>query len=136
MSVSKPLRKEGQLEINIEARALCAYTLNITSNEKHFSVSQKSFTEKIRDAAIEIHLLCWEANNIKVNGEEDRYQRRISLEEKAADKCNRLAALIDVAKPVFHLSTKRTLYWMGLTLDLRNKIRAWHMSDSKRLKPN
>jgi len=135
MSVSKPLRQEGQLEINVEARALCTYTLLITSNEKHFPVEQKSFTEKLRDAAIEIHLLCWEANNIKVDGNAEKYSRRIRLENEAADKCNRLAALIDVAKPVYHLSSKRTIYWMNLTLELRNKIRAWRDSDVKRLKP-
>lgn len=135
MSVSKPLRQEGQLEINVEARALCAYTLLITANEKHFPVDQKSFTEKIRDAAIEIHLLCWEANNIRVDGKAEKYSRRIELQSEAADKCNRLAALIDIAKPVFHLSSKRTIYWMNLTLELRNKIRVWHDSDVKRLKP-
>lgn len=135
MSVSKPLRQEGQLEINVEARALCTYTLLITSNEKHFPVEQKSFTEKLRDAAIEIHLLCWEANNIRVDNDSDKYNRRIALQNEAADKCNRLAALIDVAKPVFHLSSKRTIYWMKLTLELRNKIRAWRDSDVKRLKP-
>lgn len=135
MSVSKPLRQEGQLEINVEARALCTYTLLITSNEKHFPVEQKSFTEKLRDAAIEIHLLCWEANNIRVDNNADKYNRRITLQNEAADKCNRLAALIDVAKPVFHLSSKRTIYWMKLTLELRNKIRAWRDSDVKRLKP-
>ena len=135
MSVSKPLRQEGQLEINVEARALCTYTLLITSNEKHFPVEQKSFTEKLRDAAIEIHLLCWEANNIRVDNNADKYNRRIALQNEAADKCNRLSALIDVAKPVFHLSSKRTIYWMKLTLELRNKIRAWRDNDVKRLKP-
>lgn len=135
MSVPQPARNEGVLEINVLTCDLCNYTLKITANEKHFPLDQKSFVEKIRDCVIDIHCLCWEANNIRVAGSEERYARRIKLEAEAADLCNRLAAYINIAKPLFHLETKRTIYWMEKTLNVRNKIRAWHDSDAKRLKP-
>lgn len=65
------------------ARELCAYTLRITANPKKFPVDQKSFTEKIRDVAIDIYTLCWEANNIKVDNRMDRYLRRIGMVAKS-----------------------------------------------------
>ena len=34
MSVPVPLRDQGELEVNTKARAMAAYTLKITANEK------------------------------------------------------------------------------------------------------
>ena len=135
MSVPVNKRSHGELEVNVMARELCAYTLRITANPKKFPVDQKSFTEKIRDVAIDIYTLCWEANNIKVDNRMDRYLRRIELQEIAADKCNTLCALIEISKPLFHLSSKRCTYWIDRTVNLRAVIRAWANSDLKRLKP-
>ena len=135
MSVPVPMRSHGELEVNTKALELCIYTLRVTSNQKTFPIDQLSFTEKIREAAIEIHLLCWEANNIKVGNDIDKYNRRINLQSMAADRCNRLCALIEIAKGLFHLKSKRAVYWVGLTVNLRAMIRAWHDSDVKRLKP-
>lgn len=135
MSVPVNKRTQGELEVNVLARELCAYTLKITANEKHFPTDQKTFTEKIRDAAIDIYTMCWEANNIKVDNRMDRYLRRIELQELAADKCNTLCILIEIAKPLFHLSSKRTAYWIDKTVKLRAVIRSWANSDLKRLKP-
>lgn len=135
MSVPVNQRTQGELEVNVKARTLCVYTLKITANEKHFPVEQKAFTEKIRTASIDIYTLCWEANNIRVDGRMDRYLRRIALQETAADKCNTLCALIEIAKSLFHLSSKRCIYWIDQTVKLRAMIRAWANSDLKRLKP-
>lgn len=129
------MRESGVLEINTFTNQLCTYTLQITANPKNFPTDQQSFTEKIRDCAIEIHLLCWEANNIRVDQSEERYRRRIGLQAKAADLCNRLAALINIAKSLFHLETRRVTHWMTMVLNVRNKIRAWYESDATRLKP-
>ena len=136
MSVPQPLRGEGKLEINTKAKNLCVYTLKITANEKNFPIEQQSFIEKIRNLAIDIHCMCWEANNIKVGDNQQRYERRLELQAEAADKCNTLSALIDISKSLFHLSSRKVIYWTELVIELRNKIRSWHDSDAKRLKPS
>ncbi len=135
MSVPVNKRKESQLEVNLMARDLCVYTLQITSNEKHFPKSQDSFTQIIRLTAIHLYSLCWEANNIMVNGDIKRYEMRMELQAQALDKCNSLCALIDIAKPLFHLSSKRVKYWTMKVVELRNYIYKWHINDKKRLKP-
>lgn len=135
MSVPVNQRTTGELDVNVKARALCVYTLRITANPKHFPPEQASFTEKIRDAAIDIYTMCWEANNIRVDDRMDRYLRRIELQELAADKCNTLCILIELAKPLFKLASKRCIFWVDMVVKLRAEIRAWANSDLKRLKP-
>lgn len=110
MSVPVPQRSEGELEVNTKARVLTVYTLKILENEKWFPQSQKAFITKLQDCVIEIQALCWEANNIKVNGDPEKYKRRMNLQNQAAEKCNRMLMLIDTAKPLFHLESKRVRY--------------------------
>lgn len=135
MSVPVPNRGHGELEVNTKARTLTVYTLKILENEKWFTKSQVAFITKLQDCAIEIQALCWEANEIKVNGNECRYLRRIDLQDMAAEKCNRMTMLIETAQPLFHLQTKRTRYWINLVVTLRNLIRGWRDKDVIRLKP-
>lgn len=91
-----PKRNEGELEVNTKARVLTVYTLKILENEKWFPKTQIAFITKLQDCVIEIQALCWEANNIKVNGNEARYKRRIDLQDQAAEKCNRMMMLITI----------------------------------------
>lgn len=135
MSVPVPKREEGKLEVNTLARALCVYTLKITANPKNFPIEQKSYTELIRMCAIKIHTLCWRANNIKVENNAERYRERMRAQDEVANLCNDLYAMIEVAKALFHMSSKRTIYWQKQVVDVRNHIRSWHDSDVKRLKP-
>ena len=46
-----------------------------------------------------------------------------------------MTMLIETAKPLFHLRSKRVRHWISLTLELRKSIRGWHESDVKRLAP-
>ena len=135
MSVPVPQRTQGELEVNTRARILCVYTFKILENEKWFPKSQIAFITKLQDCVVEIQALCWEANNIKVDKSAERYQRRINLQDQAAEKCNRMMMLIETAKPLFHLQSKRVRYWIGLCRDLRTLIRAWRDKDASRLKP-
>ena len=132
MAVPVNKRTQGQLAVNVKTRELCVYTLRVTANEKFFPQEQKAFVEQLRDAAISIHCLCWEANNIVVGKDSDRKRRRINFQAQAADRCNTLCALIDIAKPLFHLSSKRVIYWTNLAVQARNMIRAWRENDIKR----
>lgn len=135
MSVPAPKRGHGELEVNTKARELVVYTLIILVNEKWFPKDQSAYIAKLQDCAIEIASLCWEANNIMVGKSEERYKRRIDLQDQAAEKCNRMCMLIEIAKPLFHLTSKRVRHWIKLTTDLRGIIRNWHDGDVQRLKP-
>lgn len=132
MSVPVNQRTHGKLEVCVKAHDLCCYTLQITANKKNFTQEfQESLTNRIVEAAIDIHTLCWSANNILVNSVDDLRERTM-YQEKAAIRCNILLSLIDVAKQIFHLSTKRVTYWADKTIETRNLIRAWRESDLKR----
>lgn len=132
MSVPENARTKSKLEVNVKAHDLCCYTLQITANKKIFTENyQRSLTDRIVAVAIGIHVDCWNANNIYVKCAEDYHERR-RLQEEAARKCNILLSLIDIAKPLFHLASKRVYHWGKLTIEVRNLIRAWHESDAKR----
>ena len=132
MSVPEPRREKSKLEVCVKAHDLCCYTLQITANKKVFTEEyQRSLTDKIVAVALGIHCDCWNANNIFVKSAEE-YQERRRLQEEAARKCNILLSLIDIAKKIFHLSSKRVYHWGKLTVDTRNLIRAWKDSDKKR----
>ena len=135
MSVPVPKRGQGELEVNTKARALTVYTLKILENEKWFPKEQRRFIEMLQDCAIEIQALCWEANEIKVAGNEERYRRRLDLQEQAAEKCNRFHMLVETAKPLFHLESKRVRFWINQIVTLRNMIRGWRESNVKSLRP-
>lgn len=135
MSVPVNQRGHGKLEACTKARELAVYTLQITKNKKVFAEEyQDAVTDKIIGSALEIHMLAWSANNVLVNSEEDLHTRTM-LQEQACIQCNVLLSLIDLAKPLFHLDTRRVMYWGQKVVDVRNLIRAWRASDIKRYAP-
>lgn len=120
------------MEACVKARELCVYTLRITVNPKIFKPEyQHALTDKIVDTALEIQNLSWSANNVLVNSAEDMY-RRLDYQDRAADACNNLLSLIEIAKPIYHLATKRVIHWSGLAIETRRLIRAWREADRKR----
>lgn len=134
MSVPKGQQADGKLLVNELARDLAVYTIQITSNPKVFLPQfQTALTNELVRTATNIHKFAWTANNIMVrapNGRE-QYTLRRENQEMAAAECNNLISLIDIAKPLFHLDTKRCRYWGKKTLEVRNKIRGWMESDAK-----
>ncbi len=132
MSVPVNQRSHGKLEAAVKARDLASYTLKITANKKIFAEEyQEALTDRIIAAAIEIHTKCWSANNVLVNSREDM-TRRLALQEEAAIECNNLLSLIELAQPVFHLTSKRVVYWSQKTVEVRGLIRGWRDSDRRR----
>ena len=113
---------------------LCKYTLQICSNEKIFVPKfQNSLTDDIVNKFKNIYLKIWRANNIRVGkNEEEKYKKRKMLQEEAILDCIDFLALIQLAKGVFHLKTKRILYWGEQIIKVRESIKKWRDSDSKR----
>lgn len=133
MSVPETQRGQAKLQVLVDARYLAKYTLQITANEKVFKPEyQRSLTDDIVKTAKDIFTMAWTANNIRVGDDIENWNERKRLQEMATRKCNDLLALIDLAKPVFHLSAKRVKYWGKLTIKVRQEIRNWKTGDSKR----
>ena len=122
----------SHLEVFVQALDLVTYTLRITKNEKIFLPEyQKQVTDDIIETAKDIYIDAWDANNVRVVTKDDWIERR-RLQLSAARKCNRLLALIGIAKSSFHLKNKRVKFWTGKVLAVRGMIRSWNESDSKR----
>ena len=135
MSVPVGKRKHGTFEVIVATLDLCVYTLHITANPDKFPVNQITFTEKIRELAIDIHLLCWQANRIRVDDDWQRYDERMKLQKKAVKCFDRLCPLVEIAESLFHISSKRMTFWMEKIMTAKSLIVAWHDSDRKRLLP-
>lgn len=134
MSVPVNKRSQGKLEVCVQALDLCCYTLHIAKNKNVFTAEyQDSLTNKIIDTAIDIHSNVWGANNVLVKTADD-YRIRRRMQDEAANKCNLLLSFIDIAKPIFHLTTKREIYWSKKVIRTRNLIRAWKSADYERYK--
>lgn len=132
MAVPVSERREGKMEVFVKALDLALYTLNITKNEKIFLPEyQHQLTNDIVETAKNIYIDAWEANDVRVVTTDDWVERR-HLQLKAVRGCNRLLALMGIAKTAFHLRNKRVEYWTGKVLYTRELIRKWNKSDSKR----
>lgn len=138
MSVPVNERSHGKLEAYTKAYELAVYTLRITKNKKIFTVEfQEELTDRIIEAALDIYLLVGCANDMQVRTKDDErnYKERLAMQRKALKRCGELNKLIILAKPIFHLTSKRVKYWAGLTQDTRSLIKAWSDSDKKRFSP-
>lgn len=133
MSVPVGERGEGKLEVIVMAQKLATYTIKITKNKKVFTPEYNdAITADIIHTAKDIFVSCWEANNIRVNKNPERAKERLKLQEYAAQQCNNLLTLIQLAQPIFHLTGKRVRYWSIMTLGTRMHIRKWNETDRKR----
>ena len=138
MSVPVNQRSHGKLEAYAKAYELATYTLKITKNKKIFTEEyQECLTDYIISAALDIYMCTGTANGKQVRTEKDKlnYEERIATQRKALDRCGDLLKLIMLAKPIFHLSSKRVKYWTGLTKETRTLIKAWSDADIKRFSP-
>lgn len=133
MSVPAGQRKENRLEVVMQARALAAYTLKITSNQNVFIPDyDEAVKSKIQDSALTIFLNLMDANNIRVDDNVERWKERDKLQKDAATACNTLLNLIYLAQTVYHLRASRIKYWSESVLSVRGLIRKWNHSDCTR----
>lgn len=133
MSVPAGRRKENRLEVVMQARALAAYTLKITSNQNVFIPDyDEAVKSKIQDSALTIFLNLMDANNIRVDDNVEKWKERDKLQKDAATACNTLLNLIYLAQTVYHLRASRIKYWSESVLSVRGLIRKWNHSDCTR----
>lgn len=134
MAVPEGERRPCKMDVFMHELDLVTYTLQITRNEKIFLPEYKGcVTDDIVETAKNIYIDSWDANNIRVQKRGDsNWEERSRLQLRAARNCNRLLALIGIAKSSFHLKSKRVKYWVGKVLKIRGMIRNWNESDSER----
>lgn len=133
VAVPESKRGTGKFDVLIKANDLTVYTIRITKNPKNFAPEyQTALTDDIIRTAKDIYVKCWTANNIKVGEDAEKWKERKRLQEEAARDCNNLLALMQIAKTLFHLETKRVKYWGKKTIEVRNRIRDWKDGDSRR----
>lgn len=140
MSVPEGEREDGKFTLPIRALALSTYTIHITSNEKVFRPEfQEALTNDIVETAKNIYMRIQDANDTPVRVGTTYHRRdwieRVGYQREAYRNAKRLLRLIDMAKPVFHLSSKRVKYWGGLTREVKNRISGWIESDRQRFEP-
>ena len=133
MSVVEGARNKGKLEVIIKALDLADYTIKITANEKVFDPKfRAAVTDDLVAHAKDIYLICWTANNIRVTSDIETYKKRKELQDEAIVKCTVFLGMLDIAKKVFHLETRRATYWGNKIINCRKLIRAWRNADKKR----
>lgn len=116
----------------INARKLASYTVSITKNKKIFSIEYSAALEfDIVESAKRIFIDAWEANDVYVSSYED-WKERERLQLSSIRACNRLLALIQLARSVYHLKSSRVEYWSKLTVQSKEDLRTWHTNDKKR----
>lgn len=134
MSVKEGEREKSRFEVLVEARELTKYTIVITKNSNVFLPEyQTALTDDIIRTAKNIFIKCFTANKIRAETAE-RYNERKELQYHAILDCNNMLALIDLAKSVYHLKSKRIEFWGKKVLKTRTLIREWKDSDAKRYK--
>lgn len=132
MAVAEGERSQSKLEVIVKALDLATYTIRITNNPKVFLPEYRSsLTDDIIRTAKDIYIDAWTANNVLVKTADD-WKIRKALQERAARNCNNLLALMQMAKSVFHLKSKRVKYWGEKTITVRGYIRDWRDGDSQR----
>lgn len=115
------------------ARLLAIHTIKICNNKNIFLPEyQNAMTDKIISVATNIFVNAWGANNIKVDNDPERWRNRHRSQELSVNECNQLLGLIQIAKTLFHLKSKKVKYWGELTIKTRNYLQKWKESDVKR----
>ena len=132
MSVRKDERTEGKLALSELAVRHAVYVIQITKNDKIFKPEYNdAITSDLVKTAKNISKYIWAANNVKVDSR-DTYSIRRRYQEMAATECNVLLSDVNIARKLFHLSSKRMRYWTSMIVEIRNKTRGWITSDAKR----
>ena len=133
MSVPEPIRHKGRLEVHVKAQFLAYYTSKILGNKNAFDPEiDERLIARMKTCSEDIYIRAWQAN--KIRAETNRIDRitRYNLQGEAILLCDELHACIGIAKPVFHLRTRKVKYWSGLITEVRKLLQSWKESDVKR----
>ena len=133
MSVVAGKRGEGELKVITVSGDLCDYTLQITSNEKHFPKRYRwNITNRILQITFDIddHLIY--ANSVYVRPEDGSLLRRQTHQLEALELTNVLLRNIDRDYRRLGIDSDRIEFWTGQIKELQRLIRGWYRKDKER----
>lgn len=133
MSVVAGKRGEGDLKVITVSGDLCDYTLQITSNEKHFPKRYRwNITNRILQITfgIDDHIIY--ANSVYVREGDGSLLRRQTHQLEALELTNVLLRNIDRAYRRLGIDSDRIEFWTGQIKELQRLIRGWYRKDKER----
>lgn len=132
MAVLKNNRHECELDAIVKARDVATYTAQILNNEKAFPKRGRwIIAADISKHALAAFTCTRCANDIRVETPIDYNYRRLE-QQKAHANLEALLSLIEIAKGLYSIETKRIEYWTGLIIKAEALIDKWRLSDEKR----
>ena len=134
MTVPVGKRGENILEVWLKAVELAKYTMEITANTKSFPGRYRPMVERINAAAIEAAGDLWKANKVFVGQGCDpraREDRRF-LQNRAINHLDDLLFLIDLSGKLLHRDGKKSAYWAGMAVKVKQLAAKWRDSDRSR----
>ena len=137
MSVPEGAREDNKFTLPVKAEELAEHTLRVTKNEKVFLPQyQREITDVLNQSAINAYLLIREANDVRVrkNGivDQAKFRQRLMYQEQAIRYLRRMLPMIDLARRVFHLSTRKVKFWAQMVIDVRDRTKSWMEDDMRR----
>lgn len=133
MSVVAGKRGEGDLKVITVSGDLCDYTLQITSNEKHFPKRYRwNITNRILQITFDIDDHIIYANSVYVREGDGSLLRRQTHQLEALELTNVLLRNIDRAYRRLGIDSDRIEFWTGQIKELQRLIRGWYRKDKER----
>ena len=112
---------------------LCDYTLQITSNEKHFPKRYRwNITNRILQITFDIDDHIIYANSVYVREGDGSLLRRQTHQLEALELTNVLLRNIDRAYRRLGIDSDRIEFWTGQIKELQRLIRGWYRKDKER----
>lgn len=121
------------LDACTKALDLAIHTVKICSNDKVFPKNfNLDIANKCSSLAVDIYTTVYAANNIYISKDNiRRWPEREELQHKALILCDELISLINIAKRLYKIKSRKYEYWATITIDTRAKIKAWHDANAK-----
>lgn len=144
-NTSKALSEHKQLDAIWNALNLVVHTEIVCANKKIFSLKTKEdvnikqddkedyIVTKIHEAALNTYLCARRANRIRVTKDDSNSKTyRLDLILESVLSCDELLDLITVARPLYHLKTKKYEHWIKMVVTTKTQLSAWYRSEKNR----
>ncbi len=133
MAVVKGERKEGYLQVLDKMRVLSVHTLEKCRQEKIFPKSSRWIMAKpIMDECLAALTAIRRANAVYVGDDPISWRYRRSQQVEAHSHIDALMTLLDLAYNTFRIEPDQMAYWIRLTSETDDKLKAWMKSDKER----
>lgn len=127
--------KETTLQVVVDAKRLFCHSIHIMGNPKCFDPKndfQNTTLLRLADTFLSIYSNVWDANHINAVKNPNQASERLELQNWAIVYCRQALMLVELAKPLFHLDSRKYWNWANMIVNLGKKLDAWHKSDVER----